>query len=157
MNLNRTEELEIKRDIKGIKKALDTIASGIVPVKPTTQVVVKNGDPFFGKIHISDKHLDALREEYGYKVSLSEVGLMEECSELIQALSKRIRATNPKKDNIIEEMAHVITCMRLVCLQLQIKPEEIQQEIYKKYPEGYDVTVYTADNEPYYMDHNSSI
>ena len=39
MNLNRTEELEIKKDIKGIKKALENIASGFVPVKPTTQVL----------------------------------------------------------------------------------------------------------------------
>lgn len=151
MNLNRTEELEIKKDIKGIRKAIEDIASGIVPVKPTTQVVV-NGDPFFGKIHISDKHLDALKEEYGYKVTLSEVGLMEECSELTQALSKRIRATYPKKDNIIEEMAHVIICMRLVCLQLNISPEDIQKEIYKKYPDGYDITVYMADNEPYFVE-----
>ena len=152
MNLNRTEELEIKKDIKGIKKALEDIASGIVPVKPTTQVVVKDGDPFFGNLHISDKHLEALKEEYGYKVTLSEVGLMEECSELIQALSKRIRATTPKKDNIIEEMAHVITCMRLVCLQLNISPDAIQQEIYKKYPDGYDITTYTADNIPYFVE-----
>lgn len=137
-NLNRTEELAIKKDINGIKKALEGIASGIVAIKPTTQVVVKDGDQFFGKIHISDKHLEALKEEYDYKVRLSEVGLMEECSELIQALSKRIRANNPNKDNIIEEMAHVITCIRLVCLQLNISPDAIQQEIYKKYPDGYE-------------------
>lgn len=137
-NLNRTEELAIKKDINGIKKALENIASGIVPVKPTTQVVVNGYDPFFGNIHISDKHLEALREEYDYKVRLSEVGLMEECSELIQALSKRIRANNPNKDNIIEEMAHVIICIRLVCLQLNISPDAIQQEIYKKYPDGYE-------------------
>lgn len=137
--LSRPEEVTIKNDIHEIAKSLATIASSM-PNNTTEKKEnnVKDGDPFFGKIHISDKHLEALREEYGYKVTLSEVGLMEECSELIQALSKRIRATNPNKDNIIEEMAHVIICIRLVCLQLNISPDDIQQEIMKKYPEGYE-------------------
>ena len=153
MNLNRTEELEIKKDIKGIKKALENIAHNLSPASTDTESADTESpisDPFFGKIRISEEHLGVLKDEYGDKVTLSEVGLMEECSELIQALSKRIRAINPKKDNIIEEMAHVITCIRLVCLQLGIKPEEIQQEIYKKYPDGYDLTAMMADNEPVY-------
>ena len=52
MNLNRTEELEIKKDIKGIRKSLEDISDKIEPVKPTTKAVVKDGDPFFGKIRI---------------------------------------------------------------------------------------------------------
>lgn len=139
-NLNRTEEIHIRNDIHNIAKSLATIASSM-PNTATEKTEKKESsvDDFFGNLHISDKHLEALREEYGYKVTLSEVGLMEECSELIQALSKRIRATNPNKDNIIEEMAHVIICIRLVCLQLNISPDDIQKEIYKKYPDGYDV------------------
>lgn len=152
--LNRTEVLTLKKDFSKMAKAMEAIAAKLPSTSASekSESVSDGSDPFFGKLHISDKHLDALKEEYGYKVTLSEVGLMEECSELIQALSKRIRATNPKKDNIIEEMAHVITCIRLVCLQLQIKPEDIQREIYKKYPDGYDITVYMADNEPYYVE-----
>lgn len=137
-DLSRPEQIAIKNDIHAMAKALETI-SLVMPDDKKVAIENENNntDEFFGKLYISEKHLDALKEEYGYKVTLSEVGLMEECSELIQALSKRIRATYPKKDNVIEEMAHVITCIRLVCLQLNISPDDIQQEIYKKYPDGY--------------------
>lgn len=159
MNLNRTEELEIKKDIKGIKKALENIASGIVPVKPTTQVVVKDGDPFFGKIHMSQEHMDAWDKEFD-TTCLSMIGLMEECAELQQAASKyyrKYRITDDahcaaEKAAMIEEMAHVMIDIRMICHDLDISPEEIQQEIYKKYPEGYDVVTYMAENKPYYME-----
>ena len=161
MNLNRTEELEIKKDIKGIKKALDTIASGIVPVKSTTQVVVKDGDPFFGKIHMSQAHMDAWETEFNSDY-VKLVGLMEECAELQQAASKYYRTYRDtdhrhcvaERAAMIEEMAHVLIDIRMVCnsLSLGISPDEIQQEIYKKYPDGYDVTIPFADNKPYYME-----
>lgn len=158
MNLNRTEELEIKKDIKGIKKALESIASGIVPVKPTTQVVVKDGDPFFGKIHMSQAHMDAWDEQFN-TTRLALVGLMEECAELQQAASKYYRkyrdflchpSCATERAAMIEEMTHVLIDIRMVCEELNITPGEIQREIYKKYPDGYDLTVMMADNEPYY-------
>ena len=157
MNLNRTEELEIKKDIKGIKKALDTIASGIVPVKPTTQVVVKDGDPFFGKIHMSQPHMDAWEREFNSDYVIL-VGLIEECAELQQSASKyyrKFRNTDhvhcaAEKESMIEEMAHVLIDIRMVCNDLDISPEEIQQEIYKKYPDGYDVRAVSADGEIHY-------
>lgn len=157
MNLNRTEELEIKKDIKGIKKALESIASGIVPVKPTTQVVVKDGDPFFGKIHMSQAHMDAWDKDFD-TTCLSMVGLMEECAELQQAASKYYRQyritddihCTAEKTAMIEEMAHVLIDIRMVCHDLDISPEEIQQEFYKKYPDGYDLTAMMADNKPVY-------
>lgn len=162
MNLNRTEELEIKKDIKGIKKALENIASGIVPVKPTTQVVVKDGDPFFGKIHMSEAHMDAYTSEFD--VSFKQmIILMEECAELQQVLSKSIRHTTyldercgTDRKNLIEEITHVLISTRMVCKEFGITPEEIQQEIYKKYPNGYDVTIRCADNgDCYYVDRKS--
>ena len=154
MNLNRTEELDIKKDIKGIKKALEDIARSIVPVKPTTQVVVKDGDPFFGKIHMSEAHMDAWCEEFdGDFISL--VGLMEECAELQQAASKyyrKYRCMNhercaTEKAAMIEEMAHVLIDIHMVCEKFDITPEEIQQEIYKKYPDGYNLTAMYAENK----------
>lgn len=159
MNLNRTEELDIKKDIKGIKKALDTIASGVVPVKPTTQVVVKDGDPFFGKIHMSQVHMDAWEKDFNSDY-VKLVGLMEECSELQQAASKYYRTYRDtdhrhcvaERAAIIEEMAHVLIDIRMVCDGLDISPEEIQQEFYKKYPDGYDVITYMADNIPYFVE-----
>lgn len=144
MNLNRTEELEIKKDIKGIKKALEDIARGIVPVKPTTQAVDKDGDPFFGKIHMSQPHMDAWEKDFNSDY-VKLVGLMEECAELQQAASKYYRTYRDTDHNhcvaeraaIIEEMAHVLIDIRMVCDGLDISPEEIQQEFYKKYPDGY--------------------
>ena len=157
MSLNRTEELEIKKDIKGIKKALENIASGIVPVKPTTQVVVKDGDPFFGKIHMSQAHMDAWEKDFKSNF-VKLVGLMEECAELQQAASKYYRTYRDTDHNhcgteraaMIEEMAHVLIDIRMICNGLDISPDEIQQEFYKKYPDGYDLTIMMANNEPYY-------
>lgn len=162
MNLNRTEELEIKKDIKGIKKALEDISNKITPVKPTTQVVVKDGDPFFGKIHMSQAHMDALDEEFN-TTCLSMVGLMEECAELQQAASKYYRKYRDVKLHeqctaeraaMIEELTHVLIDIRMICHDFGFSPEEIQQEIYKKYPDGYDVVTYMADNVPYYAERN---
>lgn len=146
MNLNRTEELEIKKDIKGIKKALESIASGIVPIKPTTQVVAKDGDPFFGKIHMSKKHMDAFAEDFDV-TCLAMMGLMEECAELQQAASKYYRKyrftdhvhCTTERAAMIEEMTHVLIDIRMICHDLDISPEEIQKEIYNKYPDGYDL------------------
>lgn len=158
MNLNRTEELEIKKDIKGIKKALEDIASGIVPVKATTQVVVKNGDPFFGKIHMSKEHMDAYTTEFDASFKQIII-LMEECAELQQILSKSIRHTTYLDSrcgsdcaNLIEEITHVLISIRMVCREFGIMPEEIQQEIYKKYPDGYNVRAVVDDGEIHYVE-----
>ena len=166
MNLNRTEELEIKKDIAGIKKALENIASSIIPVEPTTQIVVKDGDPFFGKIHMSQAHMDAWCDDFGCN-QVRLVGLMEECAELQKALSKMYRnyriashydpkegtyCPSKEKDQIIEEMAHVLIDIRMVCETFDISPEEIQQEIYKKYPDGYDARAVAADGEIHYVE-----
>ena len=155
MNLNRTEELDIKKDIKGIKKALENIASSIVPIKPTTQVVVKDGDPFFGKIHMSMAHMDAWETEFD-TAYVSLVGLMEECAELQQAASKYYRKYRnaagheqcaTERAAMIEEMAHVLVDIRMICHDFDISSEAIQQEIYKKYPDGYNLTAIYTDNE----------
>ena len=147
MNLNRTEELEMKRDLGRIRKALEDISDKVVPVKPTTQVVVKDGDPFFGKIHMSKEHMDAWEGEFDSDC-LALVSLMEECAELQQAASKYYRKYRntvhanclSEKAAMTEEMAHVMIDIRMICDALDISPEEIQQEFYKKYPNGYNLT-----------------
>ena len=158
MNLNRTEELDIKKDIKGIKNALENIARGIAPTKPTTQIVVKDGDPFFGKIHMSEAHMDAWDNEFD-NAYVALVGLMEECAELQQAASKYYRKFRDvgfhekcavERAAMIEEMTHVMIDIRMVCRGLGVSSEAIQQEIYKKYPDGYDITAMMADNKPVY-------
>lgn len=147
MNLNRTEELEIKKDIKGIKKAIEKLADYFgPPAPPEEETSDLSIDPFFGKIHMSQTHMDAWERDFNSDyVMLVVVGLIEECSELQQAASKYYRKyrdldhshCSEERASIIEEMAHVLIDIRMTCNGLDIKPEEIQQEIYKKYPEGY--------------------
>ena len=145
-NLSRPEEIRIKDDIHEIARSLATIASS-VPNTATekTKSAVKDGDSFFGKIHMSQAHMDAFNEEFD-ATCLALVSLMEECAELQQAASKYYRKFRDspghvycatERASMIEEMAHVLIDIRMACNRLDIKPEEIQQEIYKKYPEGY--------------------
>lgn len=162
MNLNRTEELEIKRDLGRIRKALEDISDKIVPVKPTTQVVVNGTDPFFGKIHMSVAHLEAYDADYQTR-TLKMIALIEECSELQQALTKMYKSQDQaylngggSRANLIEEMAHVMICIKCLAEDLNISADAIQQEIFKKYPDGYDTTVYMADNEAYYVERGES-
>ena len=161
MNLNRTEELEIKKDIKGIRKSIEKLADYFGPqAPPEDKVSDHSGDPFFGKIHMSQEHMDACERDFNSDYVML-VGLMEECAELQQAASKYYRTYRDtgghnhcvaERAAMIEEMAHVLIDIRMICNALDISPDAIQQEIYKKYPDGYDVTVYMADNEPYYME-----
>ena len=108
--------------------------------------------------------MDAWCEEFN-ATCISLVGLMEECAELQQAASKYYRKyrnsqgrayCTTEKAAMIEEMAHVLIDIRMLCDGLDISPEEIQQEIFKKYPNGYDVTIRCADNgDCYYVDRKS--
>lgn len=146
--LSRPEEVNIKNDIHEIAKSLATIASSIPNTSTEkTESTVENGDPFFGKIHMSQAHMDAWNEDFD-TTYVALVGLMEECAELQQAASKyyrKYRASaghkycGTEKVSMIEEMAHVLIDIRMVCNSLGITPGEIQQELYKKYPEGYHV------------------
>lgn len=143
--IKRTEVLSAEKDLKAIRKALESISDKIVPVSKDTDVVVANGlDPFFGKIHMSQKHMDAWDKEFD-AIGVSLVGLMEECAELQKASSKYYREYRytdhahcaAEKSEMIEEMAHVLIDIRMICNDLDISPDDIQQEIIKKYPEGY--------------------
>lgn len=134
--LSRPEAVNIKNDIHEIARSLATIASS-VPNTATakTESTVNN---FFGQLYISDAHLNAVDASYNNAGKIACIGLMEECSELIQALSKRVRyGTGIDTEHVVEEMAHVIICIRLVCDIYDIEPGDIQKEIVAKYPEGY--------------------
>jgi len=143
--LSRPEEVSVKNDIHEIARSLATIASSIPNTATAkTESAVKDIDSFFGKIHMSQAHMEAWERDFnsGYVML---VGLMEECSELQQAASKYYRKyrnsdhrhCSEERAAIIEEMAHVLIDIRMACNSLGITPGEIQQEFYKKYPEGY--------------------
>jgi len=58
---------------------------------------------------------------------------MEECAELIQAISKIVRKPCTKtRDNLIEEMADVILMMEQLLRMYDIKKDEVEELMYKK-------------------------
>ena len=63
---------------------------------------------------------------------------MEECAELIQAVSKMRRVRNSGKDdgeaydNMVEEMADVLICLEQLRLTYDITDHAIQDMIYRK-------------------------
>ena len=144
--LSRPEEVNIKNDIHEIARSLATIASSIPDTATAkTESTVENCDSlFFAKLHMSQAHMDAWEEEFDSDC-LALVNLMEECAELQQAASKYYRKYRntthefciEQKSKMVEEIAHVLIDIRMVCDVLDISPEEIQHEFYKKYPEGY--------------------
>ena len=94
-------------------------------------------DEFFGTLHINHEHMNAVDNVYdNLNFSIAEATI-EELSELITAISKWNRYDGldkygPNIDNVIEEIAHVIICIRCLCRRYGIFPEEIQAKIIEK-------------------------
>ena len=68
-------------------------------------------------------------EHYG--ADLQTVVCMEECAELIQAISKMKRGKDTR-DNLIEEMADVMICMEILKQVYGISDNEIQNYVCQK-------------------------
>lgn len=68
-------------------------------------------------------------EHYG--ADLQTVVCMEECAELIQAISKMKRGKD-NRDNLIEEMADVMICMEILKQVYGISDNEIQNYVCQK-------------------------
>lgn len=68
-------------------------------------------------------------EHYG--ADLQTVVCMEECAELIQAISKMKRGKD-NRDNLIEEMADVMICMDILKQVYGISDNEIQNYVCQK-------------------------
>lgn len=69
-------------------------------------------------------------EKYGKE--MQSVVCMEECSELIQAVSKRLRGKSDATDNLAEEMADVIICLYLLKEMYGITDEQLEEWIARK-------------------------
>lgn len=63
---------------------------------------------------------------------------MEECSELIQAISKRLRGKPDATDNLAEEMADVIICLNLLKEMYGITDERLDKWITRKTARQYE-------------------
>ena len=66
-----------------------------------------------------------------YGADLQTVVCMEECSELIQAISKMKRGKD-NRDNLIEEMADVMICIEILKQVYGISDNEIQNYVCQK-------------------------
>lgn len=69
-------------------------------------------------------------ERFGTR--LQSVVCMEECSELIQAVSKRLRGKSDPDDNLAEEMADVVICLRLLQDMYDVTDERLESWIDRK-------------------------
>lgn len=69
-------------------------------------------------------------ERFGTR--LQSVVCMEECSELIQAISKRLRGKSDPDGNLAEEMADVVICLHLLQDMYDVTDERLESWIDRK-------------------------
>lgn len=69
-------------------------------------------------------------EKYGK--TMQSIVCMEECGELIQAISKRLRGKPDATDNLAEEMADVTICLYLLKEMYDITDEQLEEWIARK-------------------------
>lgn len=75
-------------------------------------------------------------EKYGKETQ--SIVCMEECSELIQAISKRLRGKPGATDNLAEEMADVTICLYLLKKMYDITDEQLNEWIARKTARQYE-------------------
>lgn len=69
-------------------------------------------------------------ERFGTR--LQSVVCMEECSELIQAISKHLRGKSDPDDNLAEEMADVVICLHLLQDMYDVTDERLESWVDRK-------------------------
>lgn len=93
-------------------------------------------------VFIHPNHMNALQIDVKHDRYQAETRLIEECSELIQALAKRKRAYSPEVNYIgsheLMELAHVIISAIVYCRYWGISNELLQKAVQVKYPEPYE-------------------
>ena len=67
-----------------------------------------------------------------YGRQMQSIVCMEECAELIQAISKKLRDPTSPNDHLNEEMADVIICLNLLKLMYGITDKEIHNRVVAK-------------------------
>lgn len=113
-----------------------------LPNDAKVEEAISNSDIFYGEIYIATDHLEAWAKEYN-NLPMKEMSLIEEMSELTQAISKYYRNIDFTKrddcvDAIKEEIAHVLISLKGLAWGLGIRPEDIQAEIQAKWPSAYE-------------------
>ena len=94
---------------------------------------------YVGMVNIPPKHIDKYMQVYDSGDYTQLDILQEECAELIQAISKYKRLSEPEPNNyvvcrnrIIEEMTHVAISSEICCRILCIDRGEIANEVKRK-------------------------
>lgn len=76
---------------------------------------------------MKEKYINKIISKHGYKAQ--SMIAMEECAELIQAISKCVRSKEfpaiDEREHLIEEMADVMFCMEQLQVMYQITDEEL--------------------------------
>lgn len=67
-----------------------------------------------------------------YGRQLQSIVCMEECAELTQAISKKLRDPTSPNDHLAEEMADVIICLNLLKLMYGITDKAIRDQVEAK-------------------------
>lgn len=113
-------------------------------------ISVSNGEDAL--FDVPEAHVDNAMKLY--TLAQQEKVCIEECAELIQALTKYGRLTEPNtytsalaldeaRSHIIEEMAHVGVILAMLCKQFGVTQGDIDLEIYKKAKkENFDFSKY---------------
>lgn len=83
---------------------------------------------------MSDEELQTIWQQSidHYGKQLQSIVCMEECAELIQAISKKLRDPTSPNDHLAEEMADVIICLNLLKLMYGITDKEIHNRVVAK-------------------------
>lgn len=92
---------------------------------------------YVGMVNIPPKHIDKYMQVYDVGEYTHLDILQEECAELIQAISKYKRVSDPNdylvcRGKIIEEMTHVAISSEICCRILCIDRGEIDNEVKRK-------------------------
>lgn len=72
------------------------------------------------------------RKRRALRTRLQSVVCMEECAELIQAVSKRLHGKPDPDDNLAEEMADVVICLHLLQDMYGVTDERLESWIDRK-------------------------
>lgn len=67
-----------------------------------------------------------------YGADMQATVCMEECAELIQAVSKRLRGRPDPEHNLAEEMADVTICLKLLQIMYDITDDELDEWVERK-------------------------
>ncbi len=115
-------------------------------------------DPFYGYIHMSPKHVKTYLEDPRYSNLNQMIITIEECSELQKALTKSLRGCDfhiedgSNRDSVIEEIAHVLISIKVLCASANIHPGDVMNEIFKKCPSCYDLDTAVINGKQMYVE-----